>query len=183
MIAITELFVPTRWSGMAAYGTGVLSCGAAWSWGKRAGVSLRLAAVLAFIEATLFLDIAFNWRWTLHSQFVQEAVRRNLYGERRGPQEAALVVLASLFCAICGFLLRLFRTRGGAVLAVWGVCLAIGVWITEVISLHAVDHVLYHRLGSLLFVCYLWIAAALMTSTGILMDAWQAGQGSVPPAA
>lgn len=105
------------------------------------------------------------------------------YGTGVHAQEAALVALADLFYAICCFVLRLFRGRYGAVLAVWGACLAIGLWLTEVISLHAVDHVLYSRLGSLLYVCCLWIAASLMTSVGILIDAWQARQGKTPPAA
>ena len=50
----------------------------------------RLAAVLAVLEAGLFLDMAFSVRWQLHDLLEGEAIRENLYAQRVGPQIAAL---------------------------------------------------------------------------------------------
>ncbi|HEY4047009.1 MAG TPA: hypothetical protein VGM27_09090 [Acidobacteriaceae bacterium] len=61
MIAIAELLAPTPLSGMAASGVAVLSCGVAWALMERANVSPRLAVILAFIEASLFLADSPRW--------------------------------------------------------------------------------------------------------------------------
>jgi hypothetical protein len=52
--------------------------------------------------------------------------------------------------------------------------LSLVLWCTEVISLHALDHVLYHLLGQWMLVSLVWVLAGLMTSVGILIDARQA---------
>jgi len=46
--------------------------------------------------------------------------------------------------------------------------LSVVVWCVEVVSLHAVDHILYHSIGKWMVVSALWILACFMTSIGIL---------------
>jgi len=65
---------------------------------------------------------------------------------------------------------RLSGGRPGASLAVSGALLSLILWCIEVVSLHQVDHILYHSLGGLMAVSLLWILASLMTSIGILLD-------------
>jgi hypothetical protein len=54
-------------------------------------------------------------------------------------------------------------------LAVSGSLLSVVVWCVEVVSLHAVDHILYHLIGKWMVVSALWILACSMTSIGILL--------------
>lgn len=40
--------------------------------------------------------------------------------------------------------------------------------MTEVISLHTTDSILYYRVGLMMVISFLWATACLMTSVGIL---------------
>jgi hypothetical protein len=167
MITSQEWLNPTRAIGLVAYGTAVTCCGVAWVRTKARRAS-QLAAVLMFIDSALLLDMAFNWRWKLHQLFMDLAQRAHEYAVRRPPQVIVLVVLIVLLLLALRAVRRFFRGRG-IVLAVSGVVLSLVLWCIEVISLHQVDHVLYHRLGPIMAVSLLWIVACLMTSIGMLL--------------
>jgi hypothetical protein len=168
MIASEEWLTPTRAIGLAAYGTAVTCCAIAWTRTKaRHGVS-QLAAAFTLIEGALLLDIAFNLRWKLHQFLMDIAMQKQEYSVRRLPQVVVVVVLGGLL--LFGLLAarRLFRDRADFRLAVSGILLSVILWCVEVVSLHAVDHILYYSVGSLMMVSVLWILACLMTSIGIL---------------
>jgi hypothetical protein len=129
------------------------------------------------IEGALVLDMVFNWRWTIHQELMDLAQRWNEYEIRRSPQVIAIAILAVLLLVGLITALRLLRGRAGALLAVSGVLLSLVLWCTEVVSLHALDHVLYHLLGPWMLVSLVWVFAGLMTSAGILIDARQANGG------
>jgi hypothetical protein len=169
VITIGEWLNPTRAAGLLAYGTATVCCGVAWLKAKNRRQDGRLAGLLMLIESVLLLDIAFNWRWMLHQLLMDLAQRAHEYQLRRTPQLIVLVLLAVLLALGLFAVRRFFRGTGGASLAVCGVLLSLGLWCTEVISLHAVDHVLYHPLGKIMSVGLLWILACLMTSAGILL--------------
>jgi hypothetical protein len=168
MITSGEWLNSTRAVGLLAYGTATICCGIAWMRGKSRRQDGRLRVLLMLIEGLLLLDIAFNWRWMLHQLVVDFAQRRHEYGLRKELQFIAVVVLAGLLLLALLAVRRFFRGRGTA-LAVSGVVLSLALWCTEVISLHEVDHVLYHRLGPMMAVSLLWIVACLMTSIGMLL--------------
>jgi hypothetical protein len=170
---------PTRATGLAAYGTAVTCCAIAWLRTRARGTDARLPAVLTLMESALFLDIAFNWRWMLHQIFMDLAVRAHEYDVRRLPQTIVLLCLGGLL--IFGLVRAwwFFRGRPGALLAVSGALLSLVVWCTEVVSLHAVDHVLYHLMGNVMTVTLLWVSASLVTSVGVLIDSRQIRSGSV----
>ncbi len=125
----------------------------------------------------MVLDMVFNWRWMLHQQLMDLALRSNEYDLRRSPQRIAIVVLTLLLVLGVILALRVLRGRTGALLAVSGVLLSLVLWCTEVVSLHAVDHVLYHLLGPWMLVSLVWVCAGLATSVGILIDARQSTEG------
>jgi hypothetical protein len=170
---------PTRASGLAAYGTAVACCAIAWLRTRARGAVAQLPAVLTLMESALFLDIVFNWRWMLHQILMDVAQRTHEYGARRLPQLIVIVCLAGLLILGLNAARRFFRGRPGALLAVSGVLLSLVVWCTEVVSLHAVDHVLYHFLGNLMIVSFLWVSASLVTSIGVLVDSRQISSGAV----
>src|SRR3984885_11407160 len=177
MIASEEWLTPTRATGIAAYGVAMTCCGIAWARTRRLRTNSQLAALLTAIEGALVLDMVFNWRWTIHQQLMDFAQRRNEYEIRRSPQLIAIAMLAVLLLVSLFAALRILRGRAGALLAVSGVLLSLVLWCTEVISLHALDHVLYHLLGQWMLVSLVWVFAGLMTSVGILIDARRANGG------
>ena len=177
MIASGDWFNPTRATGLAAYGAALVCCTIAWVRTRmrtRMRTKGRLALWLMGIEGVLLLDIVFNWRWMLHGLVGGYAQSHHEYEQRRLPQVIALVILAGLLLIGLIAVLRMFRKRVGALLAVSGALLSLVTWCVEVVSLHAVDHVLYHTVGSVMAVSLLWILACVMTSVGVLVDARQA---------
>jgi hypothetical protein len=171
MITSAEWLNSTRAVGLLAYGTASTCCFVAWMRARSRREDGHLALLLMLIESTLLLDMAFNWRWMLHQLLMDLAQHAHEYAVRRTPQVIVLIVLVVLIGLRA--VRRLSRGRGIA-LALSGAVLSLALWCTEVISLHQVDHVMYHRLGPIMTVSLLWMVACLMTSTGILMASREA---------
>jgi hypothetical protein len=170
MIASPEWIGPTRAAGLAAYATALICCGIAWIRPKAGRKTSRLAAVLMLIESILLLDMAFNWRWKLHQALMDFAVRQHEYNQRGLPQLMVVILLVALL--LFGWLTawRSLRGRGTTLLAVSGALLSLVLWCIEVVSLHAVDHVLYYSVDGVMAVTLLWVLSCTMTSIGILLD-------------
>jgi hypothetical protein len=172
---------PTRFTGVTAYGATLACCVTAWARAKGDPARSRLAAILTFFEGCLLLDMIFNVRWILHQFFMDEAKMLAVYASRRGPQALALVVLVGTFFIALRVASQKFHGRGGALLAVSGALLSLVLWCTEVVSLHAVDHILYHTVGSVMTVTFLWIVACAMTSVGVFVESNTIGKSSLQP--
>ena len=169
MITSGEWLNPTQAIGLLAYGTAVTCCAIAWIRTKARHGASQLAAAFTLIESALLLDMVFNLRWRLHSFFMDFAMQKHEYALRRLPQVIVLTLLGGLLLFSLLAARRLFRDRVGARLAVSGILLSVVLWCVEVVSLHAVDHILYHIIGKWMVVSALWIVACLMTSIGMLM--------------
>jgi hypothetical protein len=163
-----EWFTPVKATGMAAYLIASAVCGltAARAPGMRVP---RLASILCALDFALFVDITFDLRWKFYAWFKGAAIRHNLYSERSEPQVVALIALAVGLLVLAVRLSRRFASIRGAPLAVFGGLLSIGCWLAELISLHAVDAILYRYIGPLMVVCFVWILACAMTVRGILI--------------
>jgi len=170
MRTAAEWLTPVKASGMAAYLIASLSCAAAATLG-RVRRTTRLAAVLCVLYLALFFDIAADWRWKLYDWLRSDAVSLHWYNQRTGPQIAVLGFIAVGLLIAGLWLRRRFASVRGAPLAICGALLSIGCWLTEVVSLHAVDALLYQRIGSLMAVSFVWMLTGLMTTAGILMAA------------
>jgi hypothetical protein len=163
----------THVAGLMAYGAATVACLFSLARARRDSVLARLSALLAVLESALLLDIAFNWRWALHNWLQDEFVAHHLYDRRRVVQVLMLAAVAAALTLAIGCALRRPRARQyeWAVAAVCGGCLSFGVWCVEVISLHAIDRILYTRAVGVLVVAYLWALPSLLTTFGILMAA------------
>jgi membrane-bound metal-dependent hydrolase YbcI (DUF457 family) len=170
MITSGEWLSPTRAIGLLAYGTAVSCCAIAWIRTKARHGASQLAAAFTLIESALLLDMVFDLRWRLHQLFVDFAKQEHEYALRRLPQEIVITLLVGLLLFSLLAARRLFRDTFSARLAVSGVLLSVILWCVEVVSLHAVDHILYHSLGGVMTVTLLWILSCSMTSVGILLD-------------
>jgi hypothetical protein len=158
---------PVKASGLAAY-LMASAASAATSIRSDDRRITRLAAILCALDLFLTLDIAFNWRWKLHDQLSSSAMTHNWYDQRSGPQILALAFLAVvLLVAAVAFGRRLSSIRGGRMI-LCGALISIGCWWTEVISLHAIDAILYRSVGPFMVVCFVWMFAAITTTAGIL---------------
>jgi len=170
MISLAGWLNPTRVIGLSAYLFALISCGIAWARSRRTPRGPRLAAVLAGLEAGLFLDMAFSVRWLLHDLLEYEAIAGGLYSHRAGPQIAALGLLGVAAAAGLGLAFQRLRGRAGATVAACGAILSVSCWFVEVISLHATDAAFYHTVDGVMLVSLCWVACALMTGLGILRD-------------
>ncbi len=171
MTSLAGWLNPTRFIGLVSYAFAAICCGIAWGKNRKTARGSRLAAVLAIMDAGLFLDLAFSIRWQLHDLLEGEAIRENLYAQRSGPQLAALGLLGAAAAAGIGLAFQRLRGRTGAMMAACGAILSLGFWCVEVISLHATDKVFYHTVDGVMLVSLCWVTCSLMTGLGILWDA------------
>ncbi len=163
-------FSLTRILGIASFVASLALCGWRWRRCAEGDVFKTLFAALASVQAVLLLDMVFDWRWRLHSFWMMEAMQGGWYGQRRGPQLLVLLALGAVAGLSVALIVRRLGNRPGAALALLGTVLSAGLWCIEAISLHAVDGVLYTRVGGAMVVSFLWILLAVVTCTGIWMD-------------
>ncbi len=162
-----EWLNPVKAGGMASYLIASVACGLTAVRTVNPRIS-RLAVVLGLIQAVLLLDIAFDWRWRLYDWLKDQAVAQRWYEQRHWPQVVVLATLAAALAAGMAAARRRFRSLTGAAVAVEGTLLSIGCWMVEVISLHATDSILYHHVGPLMIVSFVWLLTCAMTIAGIL---------------
>ena len=162
-----EWLNPVKAGGMATYLLASVACGLTAVRTVNPRIS-RLAVVLGLIQAVLLLDIAFDWRWRLYDWLRRQAVTHHWYEQRHWPQVVVLATLAAALAAAMAAARRRFRSLPGAALAVEGTLLSIGCWMGEVISLHATDSILYHHVGLLMIISFVWLLTCAMTIAGIL---------------
>ncbi len=146
------------------------SCGYVGWLRQRSDRSRRLALTLLLVEAGLLVDAIFNLRWRFHDLLANKANALHVYGQRTAPQIIVLALIAGVVGVAAAIGLWHLRQRPGAAMAVAGVILSLGCWAFEVISLHAVDALLYRPIHGVMRVAMIWVLAALMTSFGILSD-------------
>jgi hypothetical protein len=161
----------TRVVGLAAYASAVAAC--AWRWWRerqRYRKGGGVFGVLAAVQLSLLLDIAFNLRWKLHEFFMQEAMNHGVYGLRRSPQLLALWMLIGAAALCCALILSRFRRRPGVAIAVAGTLLSLALRCAEVLSYHGLDAILYAQAGKVMLVSILWMALTLLTCLGVWID-------------
>ena len=165
---------PTRAVGLAAYLASSLVCAIRWvkcgarhRWGHGSGSPF---ALLTGVQALLLLDMAGDWRWKLHDAWMREAVAKGVYGDRRGPQLFALVVLVAALAAGAALIFHRFRSRRGVALAMMATLLSVGLWFCEAVSYHFVDALFYRPIGNVMSISLLWVCLAIATCFGVWLD-------------
>ncbi len=118
----------------------------------------------------LFFDVAFDWRWKLHDLEDQIAGKREIYQLRHIPQLMALITLSIVLALATALILLKLRRWSGVALAMVGTELALGLWCSEVISLHFMDRFLYRLEGKVMVVSLAWVILAAITCLGVWID-------------
>jgi hypothetical protein len=173
MIPSGEWLTPTRAIGIAAYAVAASCSAIACARARGLQTVSKLAASLTALEFGLLIDMIVNGRWMLHDMLENIARRRHEYDLRRLPQSILVAILVGALFTGLLFTLRRCRARIGALLAVSGILLSLVSWCIEVVSLHQVDAILYHPVGKLMAISFVWLLACMMTSIGILIDLHQ----------
>jgi hypothetical protein len=170
----------TRKVGFISYagaGLGCLSFGAASRHRSRAGVA-RFAGIVSLIEFLLALDMAFEWRISLHNFWGDMFMKYNLYGRRHTLQLELLSALGCTFMFIVSYAFRRLRSRKGFLLAVVALSGSCTLWLMEIISLHETDSALYHLVNGVMVIAFLWVVACSLTLLGVGIEVQSAARES-----
>jgi hypothetical protein len=167
MIVSLNGHFPTSVAGMMAFAAAGTSSAVAWLRGRSDANVERIAAWVTFLEVFLFFDIVFKWRWMLHAAFIRLAMDHAEYERRRVVQVAALVVLSAILLGFGTFTARKLRDKISVTFALWSASLSLACWCVEVISLHYVDAVLYHRIAGVMVIVPIWLLLGFTTAISI----------------
>jgi len=154
------VLTPTAWCGILAFGSaGAILLAASIRLGQ------RVHLVCGLIYMILLVDVLFNFRHQLHG-WVNAWMKTNQTYADRQPRQ--LVILAIILLGVCGSIAILRRVHPMDRLTWLIVAMTLGVsalFLLELVSLHAIDALLYRRVGPVLVIGVLWIFCALVTIT------------------
>lgn len=123
--------------------------------------------LIAAVYALLSVEILASTRHWLGIALRDWLRAAHVYPERR-PVQAALVLVVIAVVLVAAFtLVRRAPTRGLAV-AYGATTAALGIFIVETVSLHAVDGVVYAPVGPILLIGWLWLACGWLTTIAAL---------------
>lgn len=148
----------TQWAGVVAFGGAAAAC-----------LSLRVPSgrILAAVNGCLAVECALGFRHGLHDQVIR--LLGDYYPERQ-PFQIALVLIA----AFTGLTLLARRWRPARMTSASVPLIATGaalfLFAVEMISLHALDRLLYRPAGPVLVIGWLWIAIGTVTLIGTARD-------------
>jgi hypothetical protein len=148
----------TQLAGLIGFGLAALLCARA-AWSQRQARSLWVA--LSIIYLMMFADVLIQLRHLIRVEIVDVLKVLGVYGDRQSAQTALLIglgVIAAFFS-----LRLLIRMRGlamSAQLAFVGTVFVFALYVLELISLHAIDAILYRPIGPVLLIGWLWMAGS-----------------------
>jgi hypothetical protein len=154
----------TQWVGVAGFGAGALLCA------HVARNSFTGWWVLSAINALLVFEIVAGWRYRVHDLADAFLLSRGWY-ESRSPWQMAMIAVAALMLLAAGYAARARIHSNAYVSAVMAVCFAVGIFVIEAISLHAIDALLYRPVGPVLVIAFFWLAVSTWISFSALMAA------------
>jgi hypothetical protein len=143
----------TQWVGMAGFAVAALLCARAARHGSPNWW------ILAGLNALLVVEIVAGWRYRIHDFADALLLNQGLYEARR-PWQIAMMVVAGVALLAAGLAVRARIQSAALASAGTGLCFGFSIFVMEAISLHAVDAVLYHRVGPVWVVCVFWVAAS-----------------------
>lgn len=143
----------TQWVGLAAFGLAAAVCF------KKARGKASAWWFLAALNALLAIEIVVGLRYRVHDLVDSILIAKNSYTSRQ-PWQVGMIVFA-----LCLFFVGVFAARSriqsaSLALATVGMGFAVGIFVIEAISLHAVDLWMYREFGPLKLIALLWLTAS-----------------------
>lgn len=157
---------PTQILGVLAFAAAAVACALAAR--RSRGQAASVWKLLALLQIVFVIEIVLGLRHQIHGgvdAFLQD---RGWYDQRQPVQLGLLAV--ALLAGVAGgvAVLRWCRSHRAAAPAVLASCAVVGLFALEMISLHAIDAVLYRLIGPVMLIALLWVAcAAVVVARGI----------------
>lgn len=123
----------------------------------------RLWLLFAIVLVTMAIEAPMNGRTHVRKWTVEQVKETDQYEARRPKQTVAMVVLAAMAAGFFAIAWRVTSRRHPS-LRITALCVISGIalYVTEAISLHAVDHVIWHPIGPLLVNVWGWCLVSVM---------------------
>jgi hypothetical protein len=149
---------PTQITGVLAFTAAACACVLA---ARRArGRTAAVWKLLAALQIVFVAEIVLGLRHEIHGgvdAFLQD---RGWYSQRQPVQLGLLVAAVLLGGAGMVAVLRLSRSHRAAAPGMLASCVVVALFALEMISLHAIDAVLYRLIGPVMLIAVLWVACA-----------------------
>jgi len=107
------------------------------------------------------LEIFIGLRHRLHDLAVAALLAHSEYGERSSIQEIIISSFAVVAIGLAAVIFFCHKDVVGSAKVVTGITIAVSLlFAIETVSLHAVDAVFYHPVGSVMIIGWIWAVAA-----------------------
>jgi hypothetical protein len=146
---------PTQLTGLVMFAASTAMCVRAAS-----NSGTRAWRWLAIVSVGCLLEVALGLRHYLHDLVVYSIAPRGWFASRRPAQVLFIAVLMITFGMLLRSALKLWKTDRKAGLAAICLLAAVGLFLAEAISLHAIDGVLYRKYGPVMAIGWLWAVLA-----------------------
>lgn len=149
---------PTQILGVLVFVAAALACALAAR--RSRGRAASVWKLLAVLQIVFVAEIVLGLRHLIHGvvdAFLQD---RGWYAQRQPVQLGLLAVALLAGGAGLVAVLRWCRSHRAAAPAVLASCAVLGLFALEMISLHAIDAVLYRLIGPVMLIALLWAACA-----------------------
>lgn len=129
------------------------------------GMGLWLS--ILFAQLAMLIELQLSTRFDA-GEVLRGMIRdMGLYENRRQLQAMAFAVVSLPMIVVFSTVFYMVRKRGMAVwLAVGGTLWSVSLFCLPLISLHAVDRIIYHNIGPVMFISLLWSIGAAVTFVG-----------------
>lgn len=142
----------TRWLGLVGFGIAALAC---WRASRRWPSPWR---ALSAAQALFFAEIVLNLRHRLHDVADAFLQAQQWYVRREPLQIALLASLGALVLGVAFWLVTSRRRHGWqGTLALAATLVSAALFLLEVVSLHAIDALMYTRVGGVLVIGLGWL--------------------------
>jgi hypothetical protein len=147
---------PTQWIGIVSF---ILAGLSGWIAGKHSENRMWQWSSAAY--GVLAVEVAMGFRHQLQGVLRSITMEQGFYDIRRSYQPILIIVMLLANVLIFYWLLRI-QWRTNPIFGVYVSLLFISaLFLMEIVSLHAVDAVLYRRVGSILLIGWLWALAVV----------------------
>jgi hypothetical protein len=129
------------------------------------GMGLWISLLVA--QLAMLIELQVSMRFDAGEVLRGLITDMNLYENRRQLQAMAFIVVAIPMLAVYSTVFYLVRKRGlPVIMAVGGTMASLSLFCLPLISLHAVDRIMYHHIGPVMLISLMWFICAAVTFVG-----------------
>ncbi len=129
------------------------------------GMGLWIGLFVA--QLAMLIELQMNMRFDA-GDLLRDVIRdMDLYENRRQLQAMAFVLVTLPMIAVYSTVFYMVRKRGlPVILVVGGTMASLSLFCLPLISLHAVDRIMYHHVGPVMLISLMWLISASVTFAG-----------------